>query len=136
MTHPFPFSSVRWHHFLLPFFILATNAAYAQSSEASTHSFNITIENHKVTREKNIRVTQGDRVTLVWTTDEPLTVHLHGYDVEASLKLGMENIMRIDAHATGRFPVTVHGNHAAQSGHAHSHGSAEITLIYLEVYPE
>lgn len=29
-----------------------------------------------------VRVRQGDDVMLRWTTDKPVTVHLHGYDVE------------------------------------------------------
>lgn len=136
MTRPLFLSRVSGYVFFLVFFVFANGVSYAQPPEGSPHSINITVENRKVTGEKNIRLTQGDKVDLIWTTDEPLTIHLHGYDLEASLKPEEKSIMRLDAHATGRFPVTVHGNHAAQSSHSHSHGGTEITLIYLEIYPE
>jgi len=33
-----------------------------------------------------IRVKQNDVVKLEWRTDKPLTVHLHGYDIEQELQ--------------------------------------------------
>ena len=72
-----------------------------------------------------IKVQQGDEVTLRWTTDAPLTVHLHGYDLERALVPGAPVEMRFPARATGRFPVERHG----------SRGSPDSSLCYLEVYP-
>ena len=70
-----------------------------------------------------IRVRQGDEVILRWSTDEPVEVHLHGYDIEKKLKPGTPTTMWFVAVATGRFPVTRHRN------------GEEATLGYLEVYP-
>ena len=70
-----------------------------------------------------VRVRQGDDVTLRWTTDKPLTIHLHGYDLEKALSPGAPVSMRFTARATGRFPIETHG-----------HGE-ERTLGYLEVHP-
>ena len=38
--------------------------------------------------QRVVRVRQGDDVTLRWTTDMPLAVHLHGYDIEMTLAPG------------------------------------------------
>jgi hypothetical protein len=73
--------------------------------------------------QRVVRVRQGDDVTIRWTTDAPLTVHLHGYDIEAKLTSGAAVSMRFTARATGRFPIETHG-----------HGG-ERTLGYLEVHP-
>jgi FtsP/CotA-like multicopper oxidase with cupredoxin domain len=75
--------------------------------------------------QRVIRLQQGDDVTLRWTTDAPVTIHLHGYDLERTLKPGAPTAMSFRARATGRFPITVHG---AGRG-------AETTLGYLEVHP-
>ena len=73
-----------------------------------------------------VRVTQGDQVELRWTTDEATEVHLHGYDIEADLAPGAEQIMSFEARATGRFAIEAHG-----FGQDHS----DTTLMYLEVLP-
>lgn len=73
-----------------------------------------------------IRVQQGDHVTLRWTTDRSVTIHLHGYDIEKKVPVGGEpTVMRFTARATGRFPIELHG---ADHGH-------EKILAYLEVHP-
>ncbi len=75
--------------------------------------------------QRLVRVTQGDDVTLRWTTDKALTVHLHGYNIERKLSPGGPNTMHFTARATVRFPIEVHG-----SGHDQA-----TTLGYFEVYP-
>jgi FtsP/CotA-like multicopper oxidase with cupredoxin domain len=72
-----------------------------------------------------VRVQQGDDVTLRWSTDKALTVHLHGYDVEAKLVAGTPATTRFQAKASGRFPIEVHAPGAG----------GERTLGYLEVHP-
>jgi hypothetical protein len=72
-----------------------------------------------------IRVQQGDAVTLQWTTDRTLTLHLHGYDVEQRVTPGTTATMRFTAKATGRFSIEIHG----------SEGRRASTLAYLEVHP-
>jgi hypothetical protein len=73
--------------------------------------------------EQLIRADQGDDIVLRWSADEPITIHLHGYDIEKDLKPGAVTTMSFVATATGRFPITRHG-----------HGE-ETPLAYLEVHP-
>ena len=78
-----------------------------------------------------VRVKQGDKVRLLWTSDELVLLHIHGYDIIVSLTPEVPSEVTFKAHATGRFPVTSHGFGAPDPTH-HVH---EITLLYLEVYP-
>ena len=71
------------------------------------------------------RVQQGDELVLRWTADAPVTVHLHGYDIERKVGPGAPVTMQFRARATGRFPITVHCKPKGQEG----------TLGYLEVHP-
>lgn len=73
--------------------------------------------------QRVVRVRQGDDITLRWTTDTPLAVHLHGYDIEMTLAPGPPTSTRFTARAAGRFPIEVHG------------GGKERTLGHLEVHP-
>jgi hypothetical protein len=57
-----------------------------------------------------VTVRQGDEVTLRWTTDQRMTIHLHGYDLEQTLAPGLPVAMRFAARATGRFPIEIHGH--------------------------
>lgn len=74
-------------------------------------------------QQQLIRVSRGDDVVLRWSTDEPVTVHLHGYEIEKDLRPGAATTMWFVAVATGRFPITRHRN------------GADIRLGYLEVHP-
>jgi FtsP/CotA-like multicopper oxidase with cupredoxin domain len=75
--------------------------------------------------QRLIRVQQGDVVTLRWTSDRVLTLHLHGYDVEQRVVPGTPATMTFTARATGRFAIEVHGGQAGR----------DTTLAYLEVHP-
>ena len=75
--------------------------------------------------QRVIRVQQGDAVTLRWTSDQALTLHLHGYDVEQRVVPGATATMSFTARATGRFAIEVHG----------TEGRRATTLGYLEVHP-
>ena len=77
-----------------------------------------------------IRVKQNDVVKLEWRTDKPLTVHLHGYDIEQELKPGTVTEMTFTARATGRFTVEPHIGRTPSGGHAHGD-----VLVTIEVYP-
>lgn len=105
-------------------------AAGAQDQNGEVKRHEITIENREAVVDSNvIRVTQGDDVELVWTSDEVVELHLHGYDIELELTANAPGTMSFNARATGRFPVTSHG-----FGGEHDHGHQ--TLLYLEVYPD
>lgn len=94
----------------------------------------IAIANGKVAKDdRTVRLAQGDHVALGFTTDKPLELHFHGYDIKLRVEPGATGWLRFEAKATGRFPVTVHGGH----GDAKSHGrkSHERALLYVEVHP-
>lgn len=95
---------------------------------ASDEVIELRIEDRTVVvPDETIRVTKGDKVSLRWTSDEDVELHLHGYDVEVEIAAGEPGTMNFEAHATGRFPVTVHG--WGNEGHGHD------ALTYIEVYP-
>ena len=130
-------------------------SASPEIQESRTHSFELSIVDREVAHEEDtIRVTQGERVELRWTTDEATSIHLHGYDIEVSLKPNRPFTMAFDADASGRFPITSHGFEGrSESGPSHEHDEhehgehehgdraqqpsdgGEKTLLYFEVHP-
>ncbi|CAN5171512.1 hypothetical protein BH24PSE2_BH24PSE2_19360 [soil metagenome] len=95
------------------------------AGNAEVRRVEIDIRAGETTGSDVVRVTQDDRVELVWSSDEPLELHLHGYDIELRVPAGKPAVMSVHAHATGRFPVTRHGE-----------GGAHHTVLYLEVHPD
>jgi hypothetical protein len=94
-------------------------------------TFDLHIERGRVAENMSvIRVKQRDVVRLRWSTDRSITLHLHGYDIERKIEPGAIGVMEFTAHATGRFPVEVHGSPEAGG---HSHGEAP--LVRIDVYP-
>ena len=77
-----------------------------------------------------LRVKQGDAVELRWTSDRPLHLHLHGYNIELSVKPGEPAIMAFKAAEAGRFGLTT----VREGGNAHSHQHGR-RVLYLEVHP-
>lgn len=75
--------------------------------------------------QRTLRVAKGDEVVLRWTSDRPIALHLHGYDVETKVPAKGEATMRFTAGIAGRFPVSEHGSGA---GHHRA-------VLYLEVLP-
>ena len=121
------------------FVLLASGSARAEPSEAHGAVLTLEVIDGKVATGNVIRLTQGDHAQLHWSTDKAIDIHLHGYDIAKSLTPGTETTMVFEAHATGRFPITVHRSpdaHDRPGEGAHSHSGAERTLIYLEVHPE
>jgi hypothetical protein len=106
---------------------LATPAV-AQSPEVA---FDLKVEKGKVAPNMRlIRVKQGDVVKLRWTTDRPIVLHLHGYDIETKVEPGAVAEMAFAARATGRFPIEEHKPNA-RGGHSHG----EAPLVRIEVRP-
>lgn len=107
-------------------------------------TFELAIADRKLAGpQKVIRVKQGERITIRWTTDERATLHLHGYDLEVTVTPDAPATLDFTARATGRFPITVHRfgeqthptGDKQGAGHGHGH-EEEVTLIYLEVLPK
>jgi hypothetical protein len=94
--------------------------------------FDLAIVNGKVAPAMQlVRVKQGDAVSLRWTSDQPIILHLHGYDIETKVEPGAVAEMAFEARATGRFPVEEHSPDA-KGGHAHGHAP----LVRVEVLPQ
>ena len=106
--------------------------AWSAGVPAAELTFDIKIERGRVPDTKQlIRVNEGDVVKLRWTSDQPLILHLHGYDIEKRIAAGAVTELALTAYATGRFPIYVHAPGAGASGHAH----ADAPLATIEVYP-
>jgi hypothetical protein len=58
---------------------------------------------------KPIQIQRGDSVEIEWSTDQPMTVHLRGYDILVTVDPGQTQKMKFIADATGRFPIELHG---------------------------
>ena len=101
----------------------------APGAGAESLTIDVVIAGRQVVGDNVARVTQGDAVTLRWTTDEAVSVHLHGYDMELAIAPDAPAEMSLEAFATGRFPVTSHGFGG------HHGGDEETVLLYLEVHP-
>ncbi len=100
-------------------------------ASAAEVTYVLTIANGRLPENmRRIRVKQNDVVKLQWSTDKPMNVHLHGYDIEKELAPGAVTEMSFTARATGRFTIEPHLAKQPSGGHAHG----EI-LVTIEVYP-
>ncbi len=112
--------------------VFSSVAIKADENRAAVKRFDLVISERKLQmEEKIIRVTQGDSVELVWTSDEAVELHLHGYDIGFKISPERPAIVTLKAYATGRFPVTSHG-----FGGLEGDENAHQALLYLEVYPD
>jgi hypothetical protein len=96
----------------------------AESPQATTRTFELRIAQRRVPpAQRVLRATEGERVELRWSADEPLVLHLHGYDIETRVAPGKPAVTTFTARLTGRFPVEIHGGNR--------HGA----LLHVEIYP-
>ena len=113
----------------LALLLIAAGSAGAPAAELT---YDIEIEHGRVPDTMRlIRVNEGDVVKLRWTSDQPLVLHLHGYDIERRITPGIVTEMTFAAYATGRFPIHLHAQGAGAGGHAHE----DAPLATIEVYP-
>jgi hypothetical protein len=113
--------------------LAAAVATFATLTHAQTAevTFDLKIEKGRVAQSMRlIRVKQGDAVRLRWSSDRPIALHLHGYDIEVKVEPGKTADMAFTARATGRFPIEEH-KPDARGGHSHG----EAPLARIEVYP-
>jgi hypothetical protein len=99
-----------------------------ESPQAAIRTFELRIAQRRVPPPQRVlRATEGERVELRWSADEPLVLHLHGYDIETRVAPGKPAVTAFAAHLTGRFPVAIH----AEGGSKHRHGA----LLHVEIHP-
>ena len=117
--------------FVGAFLLIAASGTFF-STVAADLAFDLKVAHGRVPDAMRlIRVKQGDVVRLRWSADQPVTLHLHGYDIEKQVEPGTTTDLAFTAHATGRFPVHVHAQGARIDGPAHE----EEPLVNIEVYP-
>ena len=78
-----------------------------QTGVPSDRTIAVSIEGGKMSPAE-ISVNEGDRVKLRVSSDEPMELHLHGYDVEQEVGPGQKARLRFRADLTGRFEIEDH----------------------------
>ena len=122
--------SARFLWCLFTISLLVTPGLAVTGAKADDLTFELRIERGQLPPAKRlIRVKQGDVVKLRWSSDRPIALHLHGYDLEQKVEPGVVAEMAFTARATGRFPVA---EHQARSGGSHTHGAP---IVQVEVLP-
>jgi hypothetical protein len=106
-------------------FFAGSLASVGQTRGEENRRYDLRIENRRLVGDlKVIQVRRGDTVEINWTVDRRTILHLHGYDIDTAVDAGTSKIMSFRAHATGRFPIEIHGE-----------GGRHAVMIYLEVHP-
>ena len=77
------------------------------ASGSQTQEFDLRISGDTM-EPSDITVTEGDRVELRLTSDTPLELHLHGYDLEREVAPGEPATLSFEADLTGRFEMEDH----------------------------
>jgi hypothetical protein len=102
-------------------------AQAALADKPGEKAFNLSLRNGRLESNNNtLRVRRGERVELRFSTDRPIQLHLHGYDLEAGASPESPATIAFTAGIPGRFPVSEHAH-----GKAHHHQA----VLYLEVHP-
>ena len=86
----------------------------------------------------DLRVAQGDNVSITFTADEPGEIHLHGYDLTADVAPNSPGMLTFAADTAGAFGLNFHvfgDESAAQDATAdgdHHHGSEVPDTVVAE----
>ena len=81
------------------FFLLRPGARDAGPQE---RTFEVSIADGEMSPEE-ISAREGGRVTIRIESDEPIELHVHGYDVEREVGPGEPGWLSFEANLTGRF---------------------------------
>jgi hypothetical protein len=106
--------------------------SYGLGATAAELTYDLKLSNGQVPESMRlVRVYEGDVVRLRCTTDQPLVLHLHGYDIEKRITPGAVTELRFTAYVTGRFPIYMHSQAGQSGGQTHK----DAPLVEVEVYP-
>jgi len=95
----------------------------AQGTSARSEVFELAIKGGRLVSGPAVfQVHQGEQVTLHIRSDSGDELHLHGYDLQASIRPGETASLQFTANRTGRFGFELH--------------KARTELGALEVYPQ
>lgn len=109
--------------------------AASPSADETVNAFEIAIRDGKVAPgQRVLKVLHQAEVSITWTVDQPLVIHLEGYDIVVEARPGQPETMRFKAYATGRFPVHAHAlDEGRGPAKTHAHGPGPV--LRLEVHP-
>ena len=100
-------------------------ATIAGAAAAASQSFSVELAGGRAKGEETLKVNKGDQVQVRFTSDQPIVLHLHGYDIEAKVAPSAPALLTFKADLAGRFPMHEHregaGNHRA--------------VLFIEVQP-
>jgi hypothetical protein len=103
--------------FLLLGMLLVVVGMACGSGEPQDRVFELEIQDQALVQgETVLRVNKDDTVTIVVASDEHVSFHLHGYDIEKEAEPGAPATLAFTANATGSFPFTIH---SVEEAHEH-----------------
>ena len=103
--------------------------AAEKKSSPEERNFDIQAENRKVAGGvKILRVKQGAKVTLSFSSDEAYMVYLNGYEIKKRLRAGKTATMSFRANTAGRFAIEWRSLGDKKAEHVNYY-------LYLEVMP-
>ena len=83
----------------------------ASSGEARERNVDVSIADGEMD-PRVVSAVEGDTVTLNLSAEEPVEVHLHGYDIEEEVEPDEPVEVSFDADLTGRFDIEDHETEA------------------------
>ena len=114
---------------LFLFALLACTVVPGMAGAQDVRRFDLALKAGELPKDqRTIKVKEGDSVELHWTSDQPVRLHLHGYDIEIAVKPGEPAVTALRARIAGRFSVEKLQNKPS----GHHHGGR---VLYLEVHP-
>ena len=105
--------------------IAALLGAAIANAHAEDRVFAIEVHGEGPIAPQVLAVRQDDHVVVRVSSEKPVQVHLHGYDIESDVVPNVVTSLRFTATATGRFPIEIHSREPLK----------QRPLAYLEVRP-
>jgi hypothetical protein len=106
--------------------IAALFGAAIANAQAEDRVFALDIHSEKpAAKPQVLAVHQNDHVVVRVSSDKPVQIHLHGYDIERDVAPNVVTSLSFAATATGRFPIEIHSREPLK----------QPPLAYLEVRP-
>ena len=100
-------------------------ATIAGAAAAASIQFSVELVGGRIKGEETLKVRRGDQVQVSLVSDQPMVLHLHGYDIDAKVAPAAPALLTFKADVAGRFPV-----------HEHRHGPGNHrAVMFIEVHP-
>lgn len=104
---------------------LATIAWPAAAAAAAAPAFTVELRGGRVDGDETLKVHQGDQVQVRFSSDRPMVLHLHGYDLDVKVVPPAPALLTFKAGVAGRFPM-----HEHREGGGHHRA-----VLFIEVHP-